>query len=98
MIKPLPPTTIFLLERTKEKTSLLLFILLFVYSIGSIKAQGFDDLSASNIKTSNVSLAPTSAIVKGRLFAYHYRKLDKQKETTKEKLVINLSVRNLRTQ
>ncbi|WP_338763132.1 hypothetical protein WAF17_19010 [Bernardetia sp. ABR2-2B] len=51
-------------------------------------AQDFESPLAINTNT----LAPTSTIVKGKLFAYHY------KDTEKEKLEVNLRVKNVRTQ
>lgn len=77
---------------------LFLFILIFIESAGFSLAQDFDS-PQNNLTTG--SLAPTSTIIKGKLFAYHYKKTeDKKNKTTiqKEKLVINLTVRNLRTQ
>ncbi|WP_291721997.1 OmpA family protein [Bernardetia sp.] len=96
------PTIIFLYERKRKNTSLILLILLFIFIANKLLyAQGFDSFQPSNLVNKDNTLAPTSAIVKGKLFAYHYNQ-EKGKSgkyyTQKEKLVVNLSVRNLRTQ
>ncbi|PIY08761.1 MAG: hypothetical protein COZ18_10545 [Flexibacter sp. CG_4_10_14_3_um_filter_32_15] len=77
------------------------FVLIATFAVNNyLFAQDFD--SPKNLNTENTnSLAPTSTIVKGKLFAYQLKKIETQKSKTvtqKEKLVANLTVRNLRTQ
>ncbi|WP_375561628.1 hypothetical protein ACE193_03505 [Bernardetia sp. OM2101] len=85
---------------SKNKNVVLFLLVLGFFAINNSHAQDFD--SPKNIQTENTNLfAPTSAIIKGKLFAYHYQhKKDKDKKTNiqKEKLAVNLTVRNLRTQ
>lgn len=84
-----------------HKTFVLFFcVLLTIFATNNSFAQDFD--SPKNLQSDNTnSLAPTSTIIKGKLFAYHHRKIEDKKgksTTQKEKLAVNLTVRNLRTQ
>ena len=103
--KPTPNYSFYLyLEKMNMSKSesfvLFLFILLSTSILNKSIAQDFN--SSANLKLSDTgSFAPTSAIVKGKLFAYSYRKTENEKGrilTEKKKLEINLTVRNLRTQ
>ncbi|AFM05185.1 outer membrane protein/peptidoglycan-associated (lipo)protein [Bernardetia litoralis DSM 6794] len=80
--------------------TLFLFVVIGNFIINSSFAQNFD--SSENLQINNTSsFAPTSSIVKGKLFAYHHTKKERKEGKTitqKEKLVVNLTVRNLRTQ
>ncbi|WP_338815590.1 hypothetical protein V9L05_23785 (plasmid) [Bernardetia sp. Wsw4-3y2] len=92
-------TNSFYLSNSKDKT-LIVFLSILLISIITIGvnnsfAQDFD----SPTTTLNTHLlAPTSTIVKGKLFAYHYKNPQAKNNTKKEKLEINLTVKNLRTQ
>lgn len=83
-----------------EKIVLFLFVVISILGVKKSFAQDFD--SPENLKVENTNLlAPTSTIVKGKLFAYNHKKIENKKGeiiTQKEKLAINLTVRNLRTQ
>ena len=92
MTKSQPLASNFLAKRKRYNTVLILF--LFIFSINKMHAQDFEYLNTSD-------LAPTSAIIKGKLFAYHYKNVTDKKGNIlvkKEKLIVNLTVRNLRTQ
>lgn len=86
------------IKTTKEQIVLFFFVLLSI-GVNTSFAQNFD---ADTENTT--SLAPTSTIVKGKLFAYYYKKIENNKTrkkdkitTQKEKLEVNLTVKNLRT-
>jgi outer membrane protein OmpA-like peptidoglycan-associated protein len=72
---------------------LFLFVVILIFRTELAFAQDFD----SPVSRNN-SLAPTSTIIKGKLFAYHYKQTENKKTTPqKEKLEANLTVKNLRT-
>ncbi len=81
----------FLLNKNKSFV-LFLFMALYCTKIHCSVAQDFEPHTNSN------SLAPTSTIVKGKLFAYNSIEPKEKEKSYKEKLVANLTVRNLRTQ
>ncbi len=83
-----------------QKIILFLFVLIGVWASNFSFAQDFDSPKNTQLENKNAHL-PTSTIVKGKLFAYNNKKLeDKKGKITikKEKLIVNLIVRNLRTQ
>lgn len=88
-----------LIKMSKNKNFVLfLFLVISIFGIQTSFAQDFDSLE--NLQIEN-SFAPTSAILKGKLFAYHYKQTANKKgkmTSQKEKLEANLIVRNLRTQ
>lgn len=91
----------FKLKVRKNKIFVLfLLVVISIFGKNNSFAQDFDSDIHSNLQTTN-SLAPTSAIIKGKLFAYHYTKIEDKKGkiiTKKDKLEVNLTVTNLRTQ
>lgn len=74
---------------------LFLFVVISIFGTEISFAQDFD--SPADVENTKL-LAPTSTIIKGKLFAYHHKKTDDKKDIQKEKLAVNLTVKNLRTQ
>ena len=85
------------IKTNRNKKNVLFFaVFLSFFILNSLSAQDFDSSQNSQLENTN-SLAPTSTIIKGKLFAY--KKINKSKTNSqKQKIAVNLIVRNLRTQ